>query len=509
MRTIRHKLVLLRHGIADVLTGPQALAILPLALLGSFWMGGETVFLVAAITLPTLAVLIAIADRGQRRKLVATDPDSIDRAGKSFKVALNAALYRGRLRKTSVLCVLIEMSSSPAKDKSSGGDLTYQNALLLRSLLRRRDRVCVLGRCRYGVVINTTRALSQADAFDVAMRLKTDLEEIDTVDGSAAVRQVRIGISFSTGAERADGALLIRSATDALRTARAGTSAPVTMHVPKAGSDENDSGLDADLEAAFAQHQFVGWFQPQVCTKTGRVSGFETLARWQHPERGVISPSEFMPLLEQRGLMPRLQKRMLGLALDGFEAWRGLSDETPCVALNVTQDDLSDISFPDRIMWELDRRDIDPQNLNIEVLETVISKSEDDTVARNIQRLSDMGCRIDLDDFGTGHASISSLKQFALHRIKIDRSFVLGVENNAEQRKMVQAILTMADQLDLDTLAEGVESDLALSVLAELGCGHAQGYAIARPMPLDRTLSWLAARETDRLGSEVAQMGAA
>ena len=139
---------------------------------------------------------------------------------------------------------------------------------------------------------------------------------------------------------------------------------------------------------------------------------------------------------------------------------------------------------------DLDRFDLTPERLTVEVLETVIADMGDDIITRNIAGLATLGCAIDLDDFGTGHASIANIRRFAVGRIKIDRSFIMKVDTDPEQQRMVSAILTMAEQLGLETLGEGVETVGEHAMLAQLGCGHIQGYGLARPMPFEDTLDW-------------------
>ena len=145
----------------------------------------------------------------------------------------------------------------------------------------------------------------------------------------------------------------------------------------------------------------------------------------------------------------------------------------------------------EKIKWELDRFDLTPDRLAVEVLETVVALAPDDMITRNINALGALGCQIDLDDFGTGHASISSIRRFSVSRIKIDRSFVMKADRDPEQQRMIAAILTMAERLEVETLAEGVETVGEHAVLAQLGCDHVQGYGIARPMPFEQTLDWI------------------
>ncbi|MGI9368944.1 MAG: EAL domain-containing protein, partial [Ruegeria sp.] len=141
--------------------------------------------------------------------------------------------------------------------------------------------------------------------------------------------------------------------------------------------------------------------------------------------------------------------------------------------------------------WELDEFDLSPGRLSVEVLETVFSNQPDDIITRNIACLADLGCCIDLDDFGTGHASIASIKRFDVTRIKIDRSFVAKADKDPRQQQMVGAILTMAEQLGLETLGEGVETQGEHALLAQLGCDHVQGFGIGKPMPLEKTVDWI------------------
>jgi EAL domain-containing protein (putative c-di-GMP-specific phosphodiesterase class I) len=148
----------------------------------------------------------------------------------------------------------------------------------------------------------------------------------------------------------------------------------------------------------------------------------------------------------------------------------------------------------DRVRWELDRFGLAPERLTVEVLETVIEEVGDDIVTRSLAGLAALGCGIDLDDFGTGHAAIGSIRRFSVQRVKIDRSFVRRIDTDTEQQAMVSAMVLLSDRLGVATLAEGVETAAEIAALARLGCRHAQGYAIARPMPEDAFRAWLDAR---------------
>ena len=243
--------------------------------------------------------------------------------------------------------------------------------------------------------------------------------------------------------------------------------------------------------AALENGQIQPWYQPQISTDTGQISGFEALARWVHPEQGLISPAEFLPIIEQAGAMERLDELMLYNALSALRVWDAAGIHVPQIGVNFSPQELRNPNLVTKIEWELDRFDLPASRLSVEILETVVALSPDDIVVRNIAALAKRGCQIDLDDFGTGHASISSIRRFAVQRLKIDRSFVSKVDRDPEQQRMVAAILTMAEQLGLATLAEGVETAGEHAILAQLGCGHVQGFSIGRPLPLDQTIDWM------------------
>lgn len=187
-------------------------------------------------------------------------------------------------------------------------------------------------------------------------------------------------------------------------------------------------------------------------------------------------------------------------ALSALVRWDRAGLSVPTVAVNFSAQELRNPKLAEKLKWELDRFDLEPRRLSIEILENVVAETDNDVVVANIAALAKLGCGIDLDDFGTGHASITSIRRFTVRRIKIDRSFVTKLDEDREQQKMVAAILSMAERLGLETLAEGVETPGEHAMLAQLGCGDVQGFGIARPMPIDDTMEWIA-RHRIKLGT--------
>lgn len=242
------------------------------------------------------------------------------------------------------------------------------------------------------------------------------------------------------------------------------------------------------------------WFQPQTCCHSGAVTGFELLARASDPVRGVMQPAAFLPALgvdQQR----QLTRGMLSKGLGALSRWAAAGFHVGSVSLNASTADLSDPQFADFVLWELDRQDVAPARLVIEVMEDVSPLDAPKVVQENVARLAGLGCGIDLDDFGTGFASLEALRRLPVRRVKIDRSFVTGCDSDPAQQRMILAILALAERMGVEALAEGVETPAQHSFVAQVGCSHAQGYAIARPMPLRDTLDFLSARkaEADRL----------
>ena len=218
-----------------------------------------------------------------------------------------------------------------------------------------------------------------------------------------------------------------------------------------------------------------------------------------------MPPGEFLDTLAESGQLEKLSEEMLRQGVTALNNWELNGHLVPRVGINFSGDELHNPMLAERIGWELDRFDVAPSRIAIEVLETVIAGSPDGVVARNLRDLSKLGCHIDLDDFGTGHASISSVQRLSANRLKIDRSFVKDLDRDQSQQRLIAAIITMAEQLGIATLAEGEETASEHSMLAQLGCGHVQGFGIARPMQFEDTIPWL--REHSKKLQTLPQLG--
>jgi len=350
-----------------------------------------------------------------------------------------------------------------------------------------------LGGPRFAVALTGRNATSLEHGLQVATRIQQALAAPCQLESGAIQATASVGLAMSDRITNPDARALLHAATCALVEAqRNGPAAVRSFSDGMRQRIASRSRLSRDAQAALEIGQIQPYFQPQFDLATGHLAGFEALSRWHHPKRGLVSPAEFLPVLRETGRMEQLGQLMVSGALDALRHWDGLGHHVPRVGVNFSTDELQSPHLVDRIAMTLETRDIAPERLVIEVLETVVARCADDQVARNLAGLSRLGCGIDLDDFGTGYASITNIRTLSINRIKIDRSFIARVDEDSEQQDMIAAILTMADRLNLQTLAEGVETPGERAMLTRLGCGYAQGFLFARPMPRDEADRWLA-----------------
>jgi EAL domain-containing protein (putative c-di-GMP-specific phosphodiesterase class I) len=252
-----------------------------------------------------------------------------------------------------------------------------------------------------------------------------------------------------------------------------------------------------ELRRGVERGEVVPYFQPIVELDSGRVIGYEVLARWLHPDRGLLPPSDFLPLAEETGLLADLGARMLRDSLSQLAQWRvaGHPFAECTLSVNVGTRQLVDSAFYDVVVDALSETGIDADSLWLEITETaLLSDVKSATVA--LRELRSLGLHLSVDDFGTGYSSLAYLKRFPIEAIKIDRSFVAGLGIEAEDTSIVEAVVGLGQALGLHVVAEGIESPLQLARLRELGCDRGQGYLFGRPRPANLI-------ERERTGVEV------
>lgn len=358
--------------------------------------------------------------------------------------------------------------------------------------LRQKDMIARFDGAGFALALSPVAALDLETSMQIAARLHKSVTEPLILDGVPIRITGSIGMCLDHQLDNVTGSELIDAAEAALvEAARNGPGATRAYSPALHDKRIKQRAMIEELHDVIGSPQIRPWFQPQVSTDTGEVSGFEALIRWEHPQRGLVSPADFLPTIEQAGLSERLGDVVLDHALNALKAWDRAQIHVPSVGINLSKTELENPTLTDKIAWQLDRFDLSPDRLTIEILETVIAGSPEDVICQNIKKLADLGCRVDLDDFGTGHASITSLRQFPIDRIKIDQAFVRNLDKDPDQQRMIATILTMAENLGLETLAEGVETPGEHAMTAQLGCVHVQGFGIGRPMPFEDTTAWL------------------
>ncbi|MGL6209604.1 MAG: putative bifunctional diguanylate cyclase/phosphodiesterase [Paracoccaceae bacterium] len=476
---------------------PELMVVLPAMTLAAFWLGGEEVLILVALGTP-LIFAIAGAFRFPEPSVSATAALSNGLALRPQVIAMTDTILRDApVTGKTTACFVVQFDESAAlldrHGRAAQTEILTRSAERLTAALRDGDRIARLEGGGFAVVLSPVRRLDLETAIQVSTRLQTALSSPISVNAARLYVTCSIGFCLASRAPEATGRALLDAAQIAADEAlRNGPNAIRAYAVDMARTRADREAQREDMEHALDEGQIRAHFQPQVSTDTGAITGFEALARWYHPERGLIPPAEFLPMIEDAGLSERLCEVMVFNALSALSHWDKAGLRIPTVSVNFSKGELRNPRLADKLKWELDRFDLLPARLTVEILETVVAETDNDVVVSNIAALSRMGCGIDLDDFGTGHASITSIRRFALRRIKIDRSFVTRVDEDREQQKMVSAILSMAEQMGLQTLAEGVETPGEHTMLAQLGCGDVQGFGIARPMPLDETTDWIA-----------------
>jgi EAL domain-containing protein (putative c-di-GMP-specific phosphodiesterase class I) len=236
--------------------------------------------------------------------------------------------------------------------------------------------------------------------------------------------------------------------------------------------------------------QFEPFFQPKVEFSSGRVTGFEALARWRHPRDGIVTPSAFVPAMEAGSLMDELTWCILQKAADACSAWRHRSGLDLCVSVNLSVHTLADPGFADQVRALTDAAHLQPCHLMFEVTESVAISLAAGSVLENLSRLRMNGYGLAIDDFGTGYSSLQQLSLVPFTELKIDQYFVRSAARQGSSMIMLRSSLDMARKLKLVSVAEGVESQQEWDLLKELGCDLAQGYFVARPMETSRVADW-------------------
>ncbi len=489
-------LEMLRTG----LTGPQALAFVPAACLAAFWLGGEITLLITALGLP---LVFAASGVWGSRLHIASSPGARpcglvanDVFQDEMQVLCRAAENSG----SNAACISVALDDyaglQDVHGQAAASHIALQFGDRIRAIIRSHDIFTRFDQNRFLIGLQPAPQLDLEACIQMSGRIQNAIEEPVILNGASVYLSCSIGFCLHSDLQQASAEEWVEAANAALSEAQ--RNGPSTIRAYSSETRRRSlvrANLRRDFEAALDNGEIRPWFQPQISTDTGKITGLEALARWEHPAKGVLGPQVFLPFAEQADLMDRLGQVIRHHAFDAMRNWDRAGLAVPRIGVNFSSDELRNPGLIDRLKWELDQFDLTPDRLTVEVLETVFSHRPDDVITRNVTSLAALGCCIDLDDFGTGHASIASIKRFDVSRIKIDRSFVAKADQDPSQQQLVSAILTMAERLNLETLAEGVETAGEHALMAQLGSDHVQGFGIAKPMPYEQVQDWIAAHQ--------------
>jgi diguanylate cyclase (GGDEF)-like protein len=364
-------------------------------------------------------------------------------------------------------------------------------AMRLKEVARASDTVARLGGDEFALVLQGTQ--DGASALFVAERIRRALEDPFVITDDLTLQlETSIGIAvFPQHGE--DGEQLLKRADIALYASK-------DAHAPIVYAAVHDQHSAAGLELVAQVHkaiengELILHFQPEVDLATGETRRLEGLVRWQHPERGLLPPEAFIPLARQSALIRPITRHVIDAALRQCRAWHEAGIEVG-VAVNLAGRDLSDSRLEEEVSEALRRWKLEPELLELEIPESTLM-SEREHVQKMLTRLRERGVRIAVDDFGSGYASLSHLKQLPVDVLKIDQSFVQSVGTNDEDDAVVRSTIDLAHSLGISVVAEGVESEAVLKRLAALGCDLAQGFCLARPADPDQITEWIVGRKS-------------
>jgi diguanylate cyclase len=402
------------------------------------------------------------------------------------------ALRAGRRDGTATGLLLIDLDRFKEINDTLGhhyGDLLLtQIGPRLTGALREVDTIARLGGDEFAVLLPGIDGVD--GALLVAERLRAALAGSFAVDGIELDIEASIGLVLS-GQHGEDAATLLQRADVAMYVAKEQSLGIFVYDPDTDGHSPERLTLLGDLRRGMDRGELLLHYQPKVSLSTGDVCGVEALIRWQHPDRGLVPPDQFIPLAEHTGLIGPLTAYVLDTALVQARTWADLGHQIP-VSVNLSARNLIDERLVDTVTALLDKHGVSAHLLVLEVTESAIM-IEPARARRLLTRLHDLGIKLSIDDFGAGYTSLAQLKNLPVTELKVDRSFVLTMDTDPANALIVRSVVELSHNLGLTAVAEGVETQQAMDTLTGYGCDSVQGYHLSRPLPAEAFLTWYTA----------------
>jgi diguanylate cyclase (GGDEF)-like protein len=406
-----------------------------------------------------------------------------------FDSMLAQAVQQAHTTQQRLAILFVDLDGFKPINESFGhaaGDLVLREvAARLKRFARPEDRVAHLGGDEYLLLIGGNPSAEDAAIF--SERLQVSIGEPCRMNGKEAIVSSSIGIALYP--EHGPISALIANAEAAMRSAKSGGGGGYAFFEERMTSGARDQlELLRDLRRALAEGQLHLVYQPKIHAPSGEITGAEALMRWEHPNRGLVGPDQFIPIAERFGLISAMGNWLIEEACRQAGVWRDAGLQMR-VAINLSAHQLRHPDLADRISMALRRNDIKPQLLTCEITESVAMEDASNAI-RMVEKLSALGVNISIDDFGTGYSSLSYLRKLRAGELKIDKSFVLDLETSADARAVVDGIVKLAHALGLKVVAEGVETEAQHQILRSFGCHELQGFLFARPMSARALSNW-------------------
>lgn len=424
-----------------------------------------------------------------------------------FEDRLDLALAQSRRMGEMLAVMFLDLDSfkvvNDTLGHSAGDKLLQEVANDIAKLVREGDSVARVGGDEFTLLL--AGIAGPQDATEVAQRILDCLRQTRTINGTEFCTTGSIGIT-TFPADGDNGETLLRNADTAMYRAKERGRDNYQLYTASMNAKMMERiAVEQDLRHALERDELKVFYQAIVSVETGQVTGAEALLRWDHPQRGIITPDEFIPLAEETGLIVEIGESVLREACLQLRKWRAEGLPLSLVAVNLSARQLQQENLVQRIATVLSETGISPDLVQLEITEGAVMKNVEHAIAM-LRQLGQMGVEIALDDFGTGYSSLTYLKRFPIDAVKIDQSFVRDLEHDASDATIVSTVIAMADNLNLNVIAEGVETEAQLEFLRERGCSEYQGYLFSHPVPADEFARVVRASlgETERRVPEVA-----